>query len=189
AESGSLVLERDGESFLRAEGSLDATEVRLYDATPLEEAQSLPLSIVNYVRRTSESVVLPEAVNDDRYASDPYVRRNRPRSVMCVPALNQGRLIGALYLENNMAGGAFTPDRVRVCQMLASEAAISLENARLYNEMKSAEETLCSIMEGTAAVTGGDFFASMVRHLARALQVRYAFVTECREREKTMART
>jgi GAF domain-containing protein len=108
---------------------------------------------------------------------------------MCVPALNQGRLIGALHLENNMAGGAFTPDWVRVCQMLASEAAISLENARLYNETKSAEETLRSIMEGTAAVTGGDFFASMARHLARALQVRYAFVTECRERVKTTART
>jgi len=189
AERGSLILERDGESFLRAEGSLDPAEVRLRDDIPLEEAQSLPLSIVNYVRRTSESVVLAEAMNDDRYSSDPYVRRNKPRSVMCVPALNQGRLIGALYLENNMAGGAFTPDRVRVCQMLASEAAISLENARLYTETKSAEETLRSIMEGTAAVIGGDFFASMVRHLARALQVRYAFVTECREREKTSART
>src|SRR5262245_13528721 len=189
AERGSLLLERDGESFLRAEGSLDATEVRLYDATPLEEAQSLPLSIVNYVRQTSESVVLAETVNDDRYASDPYMRSARPRSMMCVPALNQGRLIGALYLENNMAGGAFTPDRVQVCQMLASEAAISLKNARLYGEMKSAEETLRTIMEGTAAVTGGDLFASMVRHLARALQVRYAFVTECREREKTTART
>jgi GAF domain-containing protein len=189
AERGSLILERDGESFLRAEGSLDPAEVRLRDDIPLEEAQSLPLSIVNYVRRTSESVVLAEAMNDDRYSSDPYVRRNKPRSVMCVPALNQGRLIGALYLENNMAGGAFTPDRVRVCQMLVSEAAISLENARLYTETKSAEETLRSIMEGTAAVIGGDFFASMVRHLARALQVRYAFVTECRERKKTSART
>jgi Nif-specific regulatory protein len=189
AERGSLLLERDGESFLRAEGSLDAAEVKLHDAILIEEAQSLPLSIVNYVRRTSECVILAEAMNDDRYASDPYVRRARPRSVMCVPALNQGRLIGALYLENNMAGGAFTLDRAPVYQMLASEAAISLENARLYNEMKSAEETLRSIMEGTAAVTGGDFFASMVRHLARALQARYAFVTECREREKTTART
>jgi Nif-specific regulatory protein len=189
AERGSLLLERDGESFLRAEGSLDAAEVKLHDAILIEEAQSLPLSIVNYVRRTSECVILAEAMNDDRYAADPYVRRARPRSVMCVPALNQGRLIGALYLENNMAGGAFTLDRAPVYQMLASEAAISLENARLYNEMKSAEETLRSIMEGTAAVTGGDFFASMVRHLARALQARYAFVTECREREKTTART
>src|SRR5262249_60080335 len=76
--------------------------------------------------------------------------------------------------------------RVRVG---ARGAALSLDRPRVYGEMKSAEETLRSIMEGTAAVTGGDFFASMVRHLARALQVRYAFVTECREREKTTART
>src|SRR5262249_59082460 len=102
------------------------------------------------------------------------------RSVVWVRGIKQGRLVGALYRETNRAGGAFARAGVRVCQMLASGAAISRETARLYGEMKSAEETLRSIMEGTAAVTGGDFFASMVRHLARALQVRYAFVTECR---------
>ncbi len=189
AERGYLLLEHDGELFVHAEGSLDTAVVKLHDAIPLSETENLPMSIVNYVRRTSESVVLGEASHDDSYGSDPYILRCQPRSVICVPVLNQGRPVGVLYLENNLAGGAFTQDRIRVCQILASQAAISLDNARLYDEMKSAEETLRSITEGTAAVTGGDFFASLVRHLAHALQVRYAFVTECREREKLRART
>src|SRR5215470_386101 len=71
----------------------------------------------------------------------------------------------------------------------AEETFMPIPGYEVINETKAAEETLRSIMEGTAAVIGGDFFASMVRHLARALQVRYAFVTECREREKTTART
>ncbi|MCI0388043.1 MAG: sigma 54-interacting transcriptional regulator [Acidobacteria bacterium] len=188
AERGSLILEHEGESFVHAEGSLDAAEVKLHDALPLDQAQSLPASIVNYVRRTSENIVLADAQSDDRYGNDPYIVRHQTRSVMCIPVLNQGRLVGVLYLENNRAAGAFTPERILICQLLASQAAISLENAWLYDEMKSGEETLRSIMEGTAAVTGDDFFASLVRHLACALQVRYAFVTECRERVKLRAR-
>ncbi|MGE0886804.1 MAG: sigma 54-interacting transcriptional regulator [Blastocatellales bacterium] len=193
AERGYLLLEHNGDLFIHAEGSLDAAEVKLHNALQLSESQNLPLSIVNYVRHTSEGVVLSDAAtetgDEGLFGGDPYILRRQPRSVMCVPVLNQGRLIGILYLENNLAGGAFTEDRIKVCQILASQAAISLENARLYDEMKSSEETLRSIMEGTAAVTGGDFFASLVRHLAHALQVRYAFVTECRERVKTKART
>jgi predicted ATPase/transcriptional regulator with GAF, ATPase, and Fis domain len=195
AERGQLLLVHDDEMFLHAEGWLDAAEVKVHDAVPLGDAQSLPVSVVNYVRRTLESVVLAEAEDDDRFAADPYIERVQPRSVMCVPVLNQGRLSGALYLENNQLGGAFTPARIQVMQVLAAQAAIALENARLYDEMKAeatqrreAEQTLRSIMEGTAAVTGGDFFASLVRHLSEALQVRYAFITECREQVKVKAR-
>jgi len=144
---------------------------------------------VNYVGHTLESVVLAEASEDDRFGRDPYVLGQRPRSVMCVPVVGHGELIGALYLENNIAGGVFTEDRIEVMRVLASQAAISLENARLYSEMTSAENRLRSITEGTAAVTGDDFFASLVRYLASALQVRYAFVTECRERPPIKART
>lgn len=196
AQRGSLILEHQGESIVHAEGSVDSAVIRVHDAVPLEQAQHLSQSIVNYVRRTHENVVLEDAKTDDRYGNDPYILQYQPRSVMCLPILNQGRLIGTLYLENNIASGAFTPDRIQICQMLASQAAISLENAWLYDEMKEeavhrtqAEETLRSIVEGTAAVTGSDFFASLVRHLAQALKVRYAFVTECRERAKTRART
>jgi predicted ATPase/transcriptional regulator with GAF, ATPase, and Fis domain len=189
AERGFLLLASDGELYIHAEGSLETAEVRLHEAIPLSETDSLPLSVVHYVRRTLEGLVLAEASNDGRFGADPYIIRRRPRSVMCVPVLNQGRPVGVLYLENNLVGGAFTQDRIQICQILASQAAISLENARLYDDMRSAGATLRSIMEGTAAVTGEDFFASLVRHLSRALNVRYAFVTECRERVKHNART
>jgi predicted ATPase/transcriptional regulator with GAF, ATPase, and Fis domain len=193
AERGSLILEHGGEFFVHAEGLPDSAATSV---VTLNEAQSLPRRIVNYVRRTAESIVLADAQSDDCYGSDPYIVAHKPRSVMCLPVLNQARLVGILYLENKVVSGVFTPDRIQVMQMLSSQAAISLENAQLYDEMKQevayrrqAEETLRSIVEGTAAVTGGDFFSSLVLHLASALQVRYAFVAECRDQARTRART
>ena len=196
AARGSLILERDGQAFIQAEGTMDTVDVKLQDADPLDRAMSLSKGIVNYVRRTRESVVLSDARVDDRYAADEYVVRHRPRSILCTPVLKQGRLIGVLYLENNLVTGAFTSDRVKLLQLVSSEAAISIENARLYDEMKreaaqrrQAEETLRSVVEGTAAVTGGDFFSALVRHLASAIGVRYAFVTECTDQTNTRVRT
>jgi transcriptional regulator with GAF, ATPase, and Fis domain len=188
AQRGSLILEHDGEMRVFAEDSLDSKDVKLRDGLPLVEAYDLPLSVINFAQRTSENVVLNDAKNDKEYGKDEYILRFQPSSIMCVPIINQGRLRGLLYLENNAVSGAFTPERIKVCQILASQAAISLENVQLYGEMKKeaahrrkAEETLRSVMEGTAGVTGDYFFASMVQHLADTLDVRYAFVTECRD--------
>ncbi len=186
AERGSLILEHGDEFFVHTEGLPGSAEAQV---VPLNEAQNLPKSIVNYVRRTAECVVLADAQSDDRYSGDPYIARRRPRSVMCLPVLNQARLAGVLYLENNVVSGAFTPDRIQVMRTLSAQAAISLENALLYDETRQTEETLRSIVEGTAAVTGDDFFSMLVEHLAAALQVDYAFVTECRGEPKTRART
>ncbi len=186
AERGSLILEHDGEFFVHAADSPDAAEAPV---VPLSEAQRLPRSIVHYVRRTGDSIVLADARTDDRYARDPYVVEHKPRSVMCLPVLSQARLAGILYLENNVASGAFTPDRMQVMQALSAQASISLENALLYDETRQSEATLRAIVEGTAAVTGDDFFAMLVQYLAAALRVSYAFVTECRGETKTRART
>ncbi|MEW6683352.1 MAG: sigma 54-interacting transcriptional regulator [Nitrospirota bacterium] len=137
AERGSLMVESDGELFVRAEGAVDAPEMTVHEAIPLSAAKSLPKSVVNYVKRTSQSVVLADAVSDQRYAGDPYITERKPRSILCTPVINQGRLVGILYLENNLTADAFTPDRVGVMQMLSSQAAVSLENARLYDGMKA----------------------------------------------------
>jgi transcriptional regulator with GAF, ATPase, and Fis domain len=193
AERGSLILEHGGAFFVHTEGVPDAAT---QSPVALDEVQSLPRSMVHYVRRTAESIVLTDAQRDDSYGSDPYIVEHQPCSVMCLPVLNQARLVGILYLEHTEVSGVFTPARIQVLQMLSSQAAIALENAQLYDEMKQevdyrrqAEETLLSIVEGTAAVTGGDFFNSLVRHLASALQVRYAFVAECQDRARTRTRT
>jgi len=140
AERGSLILERDGQPFVQASGSLADLEstgtLGEVASRPLADTNDLPIGMVNYVRRTREPVVLADVVGDDRYGGDAYVRRCQPRSVMCLPVITGGQLIGVLYLENNVTRGAFTPERTQVCVLLASQAAIALENARLYGHMK-----------------------------------------------------
>jgi PAS domain S-box-containing protein len=162
AERSCLILEHDGRPCVCAEGSLGASDVRLGDPIPLQAAQELPISLVNYVRRTLESVVLADAKSDDRYATDPYIQRRQPRSVLCAPVLHQGRLIGVLYLENNLTTDAFTPKRIELMQILAAQAAISLENSRLYGEMKQevaarrqAEESLRAMHQFSQEIING----------------------------------
>jgi predicted ATPase len=193
AQRGSLILEHGGDFFVHTEGGPEPAARSL---VRLAEAQNLPRSMVQYVRRTAQSLVLADAPHDDSFGSDPYVMAQQPRSVLCLPVLNQARLVGMLYLEHTAVSGVFTPDRLQVLQMLSSQAAIALGNARLYDEMqqevasrRQAEETLRSIVAGTAAVTGSDFFRSLVHHLAAALQVRYAFVAACQDHARTRART
>jgi predicted ATPase/transcriptional regulator with GAF, ATPase, and Fis domain len=194
AERGSLVIEQHGELFVQAKGSVDGAEVQVHDGLPLRRARDLAESVVHYVCRTHEPVVTNDARSDERWAADPHVRSCAVRSLMCLPVLQPvaaqhstgNTLSAALYLENNLVSAAFTPDRILVCQMLASHAAIALSNARSFGAMREevllrrhAEQTLRSVTEGTAAVTGSDFFASLVRHLSAALEVPYALVTKC----------
>ena len=109
---------------------------------------ALPAAILNYVRRSREPVLLMDAAAPHPFSADPYFAQRHPKSVLCLPILRQSALIGVLYLENNLATHAFPPDRVKVLELLASQAAISLENAQLYtdlqqenSERKRAEET------------------------------------------------
>ncbi len=191
AERGQLVLEWDGQPMVRVVGSPAGVQVRDAPGAPLGESADLPVSLIHYVRRTLESVVVADALSDERCANDPYIVRERPRSVLCTPVLNQGTLVGTLYMENRLTPEAFTAERVRVMQLLSAQAAIAIENARLYErsrqevaERARAEAKLRAVAEGTAAVTAGDFFRSLVRHLADALHARYAFVAECLERSR-----
>jgi len=96
--------------------------------------QVLPLSIVNHVLRTGAPLVLADGANAGRFATDPYVYARRPKSVICVPISRARRFSGAIYMENDLITGAFTEDRVEVIKLLAAQAAISVENARLYED-------------------------------------------------------
>lgn len=142
AERGSLLLERDGDAWVQAEGTVEAVDVRVAGGTPLAKAERVPQRLVNYVRRSGESVVLTDARSDERYAADPYVQRWQPRSVLCTPVLNQGRAVGVLYLEDNLAVGTFTPERIRVIQVLTSQAAVAIENAKLFGEVARLRDRL-----------------------------------------------
>jgi predicted ATPase/GAF domain-containing protein len=143
AERGFLISPRDGRWMVEA-GYAPAPRTADPDLPlALEDCDALAASIVHYVVRTRAAVVLGDAARDGAFVADPYVRRRKPRSVLVVPLLRQGALAGVLYLENNQSAGAFTPDRVEVLSLLSSQAAISLENARLYEslERKVAERT------------------------------------------------
>ena len=134
AERGALVLEGDSGAMVHAVDGLDAASIRA--PVPLEQSLDVPVGIVNYVRRTAAPVLLSQADSDEQYAAEPYVARIRPRSLMCLPAMKQGRLVGVLYLENRRVQGAFTAQRARVLQIVSAQAAISLENAMLFAEQK-----------------------------------------------------
>jgi PAS domain S-box-containing protein len=102
-------------------------------------AADLPESILHYVIRTKESVLLHDAAAANPFSADRYIHQHHARSILCLPLLKQGRLAGVLYLENNLTAHVFTPDRVTVLKVLASQAAISLENSRLYEDLADRE--------------------------------------------------
>jgi signal transduction histidine kinase len=102
----------------------------------------LPASIINYVARTQEPVVLNDATQEGEFTQTPYVLAQKPKSILCVPLINQSRLSGIVYLENNLTSGTFMPKRVETVQLLGSQAAISLDNARLYEELAEYNHTL-----------------------------------------------
>jgi signal transduction histidine kinase/ActR/RegA family two-component response regulator len=135
AQRGLLVLPRGNEQRIEAEATVgpDAITVRLL-GTPLAPSE-LPYSILQYVSRTHDSVILDDASAPTPFSAEEYIRHKRARSVLCLPLMKQARLIGLLYLENNLAPGVFTPQRIVLLELLASQAAISLENAHLYDEL------------------------------------------------------
>jgi PAS domain S-box-containing protein len=135
AERGMLLLFRSDEPRIEAEattsrGSVEVT-LRRAAVTPSE----LPESVLHYVIRTRESVILDDATVQNPFSADEYIHQKHARSILCLPLVKQAKLIGMLYLENNLASHVFTPARISVLKLLSSQAAISIENAHLYAEL------------------------------------------------------
>ncbi|WP_081611815.1 EAL domain-containing protein [Janthinobacterium sp. CG3] len=137
AQAGSLLLSNNEGLELAAEASVDqdAVQVRIHDRVAPAEA-SLPAAILNYVQHSREEVLLPDVAQPNVFSSDPYFARHQPKSVLCLPILRQGGLVGLLYLENNLLTHAFSSERVAALKLLTSQAAISLENAQLYADLR-----------------------------------------------------
>jgi PAS domain S-box-containing protein len=142
AERGLLILLRDNEPQIESEAvtvqERAAVIVRGTTVTPAD----LPQSVLHYVIRTRERVLLDDASVENLYSHDEYLLRNRLRSVLCLPIVQQTKLVGVLYLENNLTSRAFTSDRVAVLELLAAQAAISLQNAGLYSDLQRSEAFL-----------------------------------------------
>ncbi|MBP0031523.1 GAF domain-containing protein, partial [Roseofilum sp. Guam] len=106
----------------------------------VSEELEIPMRIINKVKRSKEAIIVNNFSRNIQFAGDLYLQQEQPLSFLCAPILNQGKLIGILYLENHLAIGAFTSDRVELLSMLCSQAAISLENARLYKQSQDYAE-------------------------------------------------
>jgi serine phosphatase RsbU (regulator of sigma subunit) len=140
AQKGFLILLNSrGELRIEAAGDVDGS-VQVLQSLAVNSSQNLPTSIINYVARTQSDVVLNDAVREGTFTAEPYIAINQPKSVLCAPIINQGKLIGILYLENNLATGAFTADRLAVLSIISAQAAISLENAQLYQTLEQKVE-------------------------------------------------
>src|SRR5262249_30000246 len=134
AERGYLILLHDGELWV--EGLAGTVEPTGFERFRLEADDgdagagrfSLPRSIIGYAQRTKEKVLISDTDGQNLFAADAHLRDHRPRSLLCLPMIRQGDLVGLLYLENSLTGGAFTPDRVELLDVLSSHAAVSLDN-------------------------------------------------------------
>ena len=143
AERGLLIVEQ--RIAAEAVTSGDSVVVQVCDEPVTSVA--LPESVLHYVVRTSESVILDDAASQPAFAVDPYILQRQARSILCLPLINQGRLNGVLYLENNLTPRVFLPTRITVLKLLASQAAISLENSRLYRDLAEREAKIRRLVD------------------------------------------
>lgn len=140
ASHGCLILSRNDQ--LAIEISVDKTGIISVDSARDLHEDILPLSVINYVARTHEDVVLSDAINESNFGNDLYIQSQQPKSLLATAIINQGKFIGILYLENHLTVDAFTSDRLAILQVLCSQAAISLENALLYERLEEYSRNL-----------------------------------------------
>ncbi len=142
AQKGCLILKHAGDWVLEAQGEVNKERVTILQSIPIDSIDPnsstsiLPTTIVNYVLHTQENVVLNDASCEGQFTNDPYIIATNSKSILCTPLLNQGQLKGVVYLENNLTTGAFTSDRVDLLNILSAQAAISIDNSRLYQSLE-----------------------------------------------------
>ena len=142
AQRGVLLLEREGRLCLEAEGTAEDNRFSMLPSLPMKATNFLADSVVLYVARTREPVVLNDAANEGMFTHDPYIIGRRSKSILCVPVINKRRMTGILYLENELASHSFTAERVGLLEALSAQISISLENARLYEEARRIKGSL-----------------------------------------------
>ena len=141
AQKAMMLLVNDQRLYLEAVASVDGGPThRVTPPIPLEASDDVPESIIRFVSRTREALVLSDATQEDVFTQDPYVRRLQPLSVLCLPIIHRNEITGILYMEHRWLTGMFTAQRVEVLTLLASQAAISIENARLYADLQSTQD-------------------------------------------------
>ncbi len=160
AGMGKVTTEPINQWVIEASGTVESDTVEVLQSIPLESANGKsnnPLvcqGIVNYVIRTQENLVLGDAIQEKNFNRNSYILKKQPKSILCTPLIDRAKLVGVLYLENNLATDAFTPDRIELLNLLSSQIAISIDNAKLYSELQSNQKTLTQFLEAMPVGVG-----------------------------------
>jgi PAS domain S-box-containing protein len=158
AERGLLIAPRGDNLQIEAKATTSGDDVIGHLPDSVHTTTALPESLVRYVMRTQETVILDDARSQNPFSSDPYIVQARDRSILCLPLIHQAKLVGVLYLENNLAPQVYTSDRVTVLKGLASQAGISLENSRLYRDLEDRKGKIRRLVDSNiVGVFVGDF--------------------------------
>ncbi len=134
-QTGFLLLLRDDQLLIEAKMVADGNRFIKQAVINSQLEQQLPLTLINYVVRNNQYVLLINASIEGRFIQDPYIQKNQIKSILCTPIIYQNKFLGLLYLENNLLSGAFTPERLEIVSLISAQAAISLQNAQLYQEI------------------------------------------------------
>ncbi|MGE6260030.1 AAA family ATPase [Heyndrickxia sporothermodurans] len=173
AGKGLLLLQKENQLSVVAKGSFydEQEEIEVLPSN-VGNQQSFSEMIVNYVVSSQEAVVEDDAGKEGLFTKDPYIIKNLPKSILCLPIVHQGRLNGVLYLENNEITHAFTKERIDVLTLLSSQAAISIENAYLYANLES------KVIERTVELkTANEELEKAYQEIAHSEQLRRSFLS------------
>ncbi len=141
AQKGVLLLEDKDKLYIEAVKDLRDNSISILPHLAIESVDLVAPSIIAFVKRTHENVIINNAAVDSRYEKDPYIKSHESKSIMCIPIIHQARFIGIFYLENNLTTGAFTQERINLMSLLSGQIATSIENALLYDSLgKKVEE-------------------------------------------------
>ncbi|WP_202219393.1 AAA-like domain-containing protein, partial [Okeania sp. KiyG1] len=158
AQTGFLILYHQGNWAVEAQGKIDSDEVTILQSIPIESTDPqtslpiLPTTVINYVIRTQKYIVLNDAANQGEFINDPYIIATKSKSILCTPLINQGQLSGIVYLENNLTTNTFTSERVELLNILSAQAAISIDNSRLYQTLEQRVEERTTELSKTLEV-------------------------------------
>ena len=197
AERGLLILPRNDQLWVEAEATTGRKIVEVSLRRMLVTPSDLPLSLLQYVVRTQELVISDDASREKPFSADEYVASRRARSILCLPLIKQTKLVGVLYIENNAATSAFSPARIALLKLLASQAAISLENSRLYHDLEDREAKIRRLVDSNilgifiwsldgAIVAANDAFLGLLQYGREDLvsgRLRWTDITPAEQRE------